>query len=78
MRSWMRCLAITVAALMGSLTAIALQAAGAGRPIPSVDLLLSSAAALYGDKLIAVILTGTGSDGAAGARAGASALTPPP
>jgi two-component system, chemotaxis family, CheB/CheR fusion protein len=49
--------------------AIALQAAGAGRPIPSVDLLLSSAAALYGDKLIAVILTGTGSDGAAGARA---------
>ncbi|HEU5330904.1 MAG TPA: chemotaxis protein CheB [Thermomicrobiales bacterium] len=49
--------------------AITLQTAGAGRPMPSVDLLLSSAAAIYGDKLIAVILTGTGSDGAAGARA---------
>lgn len=38
-----------------------------GRPRPSVDLLLSSAAASYGDRLIAVILTGSGSDGAAGA-----------
>jgi len=37
------------------------------RPRPSVDLLLSSAAELYGDRLIAVILTGSGSDGAAGA-----------
>jgi two-component system CheB/CheR fusion protein len=37
------------------------------RPKPSVDLLLSSAAQAYGDHLIAVILTGSGSDGAAGA-----------
>ena len=39
----------------------------AERPKPSVDLLLSSAAASYGEHLIAVILTGSGSDGAAGA-----------
>jgi two-component system CheB/CheR fusion protein len=38
-----------------------------GRPRPSVDLLLSSAAAVYGDRLVAVILTGSGSDGAVGA-----------
>ena len=37
------------------------------RPKPSVDLLLSSAAKFYGEHLIAVILTGAGSDGAAGA-----------
>jgi two-component system, chemotaxis family, CheB/CheR fusion protein len=37
------------------------------RPRPSVDLLLSSAAQSYGEGVIAVILTGTGSDGAAGA-----------
>ena len=37
------------------------------RPRPSVDLLFSSAAEVYGDRLIAVILTGSGSDGAAGA-----------
>jgi two-component system, chemotaxis family, CheB/CheR fusion protein len=37
------------------------------RPKPSVNLLFSSAAQVYGDGLIAVILTGTGSDGAAGA-----------
>lgn len=37
------------------------------RPRPSVDLLLSSAAESYGDRLVAVILTGSGSDGAAGA-----------
>src|SRR5215203_600213 len=39
----------------------------AERPKPSVDLLLSSAAQSYGEHLIAVILTGSGSDGAAGA-----------
>src|SRR6266508_2619157 len=39
----------------------------AERPRPSVDLLLSSAAAAYGERLIAVILTGSGSDGANGA-----------
>ena len=38
-----------------------------GRPRPSVDLMLSSAAEYYGEHLIAVILTGSGSDGAAGA-----------
>jgi two-component system CheB/CheR fusion protein len=37
------------------------------RPKPSVDMLLSTAAASYGEHLIAVILTGAGSDGAAGA-----------
>jgi two-component system CheB/CheR fusion protein len=34
---------------------------------PSVDLLFSSAAKAYGDRLIAAILTGSGSDGAIGA-----------
>lgn len=38
------------------------------RPKPSVNLLLSSASEAYGDSLIAVILTGSGSDGANGAR----------
>ncbi len=37
------------------------------RPKPSVDRLLTSAAKAYGEHLIAVILTGSGSDGAAGA-----------
>jgi two-component system CheB/CheR fusion protein len=37
------------------------------RPRPSVDLLLTSAAQVYGDRLVAVILTGAGSDGAMGA-----------
>ena len=39
----------------------------ADRPVPSVDRLLSSAAESYGEHLIAVILTGSGSDGAGGA-----------
>jgi two-component system CheB/CheR fusion protein len=39
-----------------------------GRPAPSIDLLLASAADAYGEQLIAVILTGLGSDGADGAR----------
>lgn len=38
------------------------------RPMPSINLLLSSAASAYSERLIAVILTGTGSDGAVGAR----------
>lgn len=38
-------------------------------PTPSVNQLLTSAALAYGEQLIAVILTGTGSDGASGARA---------
>jgi two-component system CheB/CheR fusion protein len=37
------------------------------RPRPSIDLLLSTAAEQYGDRLIAVILTGAGRDGASGA-----------
>lgn len=40
----------------------------ASGPRPSVDVLLTSAAQVYGERLIAVILTGNGSDGAAGAR----------
>src|SRR5262245_18972904 len=42
--------------------------AGRGRPAPSIDLLLASAADAYGEHLFAVILTGLGSDGADGAR----------
>jgi two-component system CheB/CheR fusion protein len=38
------------------------------RPRPSINLLFSSAARVFGEGLIAVILTGTGSDGAAGAQ----------
>ncbi len=36
---------------------------------PSIDLLFTSAAQAFGESLVAVILTGTGSDGAEGARA---------
>src|ERR1051325_5664465 len=46
---------------------VVLEADHGERPKPSVDLLLSSAAESYGEHLIAVILTGSGSDGAAGA-----------
>jgi two-component system CheB/CheR fusion protein len=42
---------------------------GTGRVKPSVDLLMTSASESYGERLIAIILSGTGSDGAAGARA---------
>ena len=43
--------------------------ASSGTPSnPSINRLLSSAARVYGERLIAVILTGTGSDGAEGAR----------
>jgi two-component system, chemotaxis family, CheB/CheR fusion protein len=38
-------------------------------PRPSVDRLLASAARTFADELVAVILTGTGSDGATGAQA---------
>src|SRR5690349_13581249 len=46
---------------------VLLEADHADRPKPSVDLLLSSAALSYREHLIAVILTGAGSDGAVGA-----------
>ena len=42
--------------------------AARGRPAPSIDLLLVSAAEAFGEQLVAVILTGLGSDGADGAR----------
>jgi len=52
------------------------------RPRPSVDLLLSTAAASYGERLIAVVLTGSGSDGAQGAvdvkRAGGTVIVQNP
>lgn len=40
---------------------------GAARPKPSINLLFNTAAQIFSDRLIAVILSGTGSDGAAGA-----------
>ena len=46
---------------------VAVEGDHVNRPRPSVDLLLSTAAAVYGEHLIAVILTGSGSDGAVGA-----------
>jgi two-component system CheB/CheR fusion protein len=46
---------------------VSLEQDHANRPRPSVDLLLSTAAKSFGERLIAVILTGSGSDGAAGA-----------
>lgn len=39
------------------------------RPKPSIDLLFASAADAFGERLIAVVLTGMGSDGSNGARA---------
>lgn len=46
---------------------VEVQADSTRRPHPSVDLLLTTAAEAYGEHLIAVILTGTGTDGASGA-----------
>ena len=40
----------------------------AGRPKPSIDLLFRTAAEIFGESLIAVVLSGLGSDGSAGAR----------
>ncbi|HEU0113593.1 MAG TPA: CheR family methyltransferase, partial [Thermomicrobiales bacterium] len=49
--------------------AVSVHGGGGAAPRPSVDLLLASAARVFGDELIAVILTGSGADGAAGAQA---------
>jgi two-component system CheB/CheR fusion protein len=46
---------------------VRLRTAKAGSVAPSIDVLLQSAAAAFGPGLIAVILTGSGSDGSAGA-----------
>lgn len=48
--------------------AIAVERDRPGRPKPSIDRLLETAARAFGERLVAVILTGTGSDGAEGAR----------
>ena len=48
---------------------ITLQSDAGDGAVPSVDRLLTTAAASYGENLVAVILSGTGSDGTAGARA---------
>ncbi len=48
---------------------VALRSGGADRPKPSVDLLFGTAAQVYGERLIAVVLSGMGSDGTAGVRA---------
>ncbi len=47
---------------------VALHVEASGHSMPSVDRLLASAAHAYGERLIAVILSGSGSDGAVGAR----------
>jgi two-component system, chemotaxis family, CheB/CheR fusion protein len=46
---------------------VEIEADGAARPMPSIDLLFTSAAEAYGDRAIAVILSGSGRDGSAGA-----------
>nr|MBA2535486.1 chemotaxis protein CheB [Rubrobacter sp.] len=39
-----------------------------GKPVPSINLLLETAAGVYGENLVAVVLSGTGTDGTEGAR----------
>src|SRR5665811_415763 len=48
---------------------VTVRAEGPDGPKPSVDHLLATAATAFGERLIAVILTGSGSDGTAGSRA---------
>jgi two-component system CheB/CheR fusion protein len=40
----------------------------AGQPMPSINLLMETAAGVYGENLIAIVLSGTGTDGTEGAR----------
>ena len=47
---------------------VSLQTGARQHPMPSIDRLFTSAAKAYGERVIAVILTGSGSDGTAGAR----------
>ena len=39
-----------------------------GQPMPSINLLMETAAEVYGENLIAIVLSGTGTDGTEGAR----------
>jgi two-component system, chemotaxis family, CheB/CheR fusion protein len=39
-----------------------------GQPMPSINLLMETAAGVYGENLIAIVLSGTGTDGTEGAR----------
>jgi two-component system, chemotaxis family, CheB/CheR fusion protein len=39
-----------------------------GQPMPSINLLMETAAKVYGENLIAIVLSGTGTDGTEGAR----------
>ena len=48
---------------------IEVQEEGHGRPKPSIDLLMTTASEVYGENLVAVVLSGTGTDGTDGARA---------
>lgn len=48
---------------------VRLQPSAGRHPLPSIDRLFASAAVAYGERVIAVILTGSGTDGTAGARA---------
>lgn len=47
---------------------VRLRPGGARHPTPSIDRLFASAARVYGERVIAVILSGSGSDGTVGAR----------
>ncbi|MGO8950238.1 MAG: CheR family methyltransferase [Ktedonobacterales bacterium] len=48
---------------------VSLQTGVGQHPMPSIDRLFTTSAKVYGERIIAVILTGSGSDGTAGARA---------
>lgn len=62
-----RCLEL--ARVDGSLATRVLAPSAEDRYVPSVDLLFESAAGILGDRVVAVVLTGMGDDGARGIRA---------